>query len=339
MVRRSSSPWLAVALIGWSCGPTGTGLSGGLAGAEDDERNRSDQPLCSRSARVESQVDYRRPDVLLVVDKSGSMNRPLGGFSARWEVMNEGLDRLLRDSAEGIRFGLLLFPATGQCNLDVVHGIADANVEQIRGTLDATRPDGDTPTPSALLAAGQHFATLPTNPHGRYVLLATDGQPEGCNASFASTTEQVQQLAQKGIKTLVLGFGDGAPRAEDLELWARLGGTGSAYSAYSPDELSKAFAEIARKVSNIPDCSFELGQDNGNGANITVRAGNEVIPEDAADGWSYSAEENAVVFHGQSCQKLKSGAYGGLRFELDCPPRGGIDDESSGRGQPPKQVD
>jgi hypothetical protein len=50
--------------------------------------------------------------VLLVLDKSSSMNSALpGGTTTRWDAMRSALDTVLRKASLTINFGLDLFPA------------------------------------------------------------------------------------------------------------------------------------------------------------------------------------------------------------------------------------
>ncbi|HEX3774448.1 MAG TPA: vWA domain-containing protein [Polyangiaceae bacterium] len=147
------------------------------------------------------QAQYDSANILLVIDKSGSMTDQPDGFDLdKWDALKTALAASLNNSIGEINFGLVLYPFasdhtiplecdTGCC--DVASGTAAVNVpiqagasgvDQILGALDATSPGGGTPTAAALESAFEYFQS----PDGmkltgqKFVLLATDGGPN-CN--------------------------------------------------------------------------------------------------------------------------------------------------------------
>jgi hypothetical protein len=148
------------------------------------------------------EASFRTPNMLVVIDKSGSMNDPFGGRS-KWEAMKEALDAALSAAAERIAFGLELYPfpedpsqpiplncgdqccehASSPNAINVPIEAGTTAVPKIKTALAATAPGGGTPTAVALQRAYEYFtegagASLDGD---RYVLLATDGGPN-CNA-------------------------------------------------------------------------------------------------------------------------------------------------------------
>ena len=140
-------------------------------------------------------------NVLLVVDRSGSMTgKPAGFTDSKWNTLKGAFSTALPEVAELISLGLKLYPTgnsgdfneTGQCNVNpgVELSIAPGqdSATAISSELDKTSssPAGMTPTAKALgdaltyFTSGDGQALEGTN----YVLLATDGGPNcGSDAS------------------------------------------------------------------------------------------------------------------------------------------------------------
>ena len=144
------------------------------------------------------EASYSAANVLLVIDKSGSMDdQPEGFETKKWDALKAALGPALAAVAEEMSFGLLLYPfsETEEIALDCLDNCCEvpAAAAAIRvgmgpGTetafdvveaLNDTAPGGGTPTAAALAAALEYFV----NGDGkdlqgdRFVLLATDGGP------------------------------------------------------------------------------------------------------------------------------------------------------------------
>ena len=181
----------------------GTGVVQGGEGGEGSE-------ACSTLAGLDEcggtrvEATLAPLNVLLVVDKSGSMTDQPEGFSLdKWSAMKEALGAALSSAPESVRFGLLAYPyatalpipldCDGELCCSVPEGseavnvaIAPRTAAAIGEALAQTSPGGGTPTAAALARALDYF-TLGEGRQldgDRYVLLATDGGPN-CNAGLA----------------------------------------------------------------------------------------------------------------------------------------------------------
>src|SRR5439155_901936 len=90
------------------------------------------------------------PNMLMVVDKSGSMRQNTASGIAKWTAMRMALGQLV-SMFQQIRFGLMMFPTGNDC------GPGQINVEVGAGTgtmitnlINRTDADGHTPTAPTL---------------------------------------------------------------------------------------------------------------------------------------------------------------------------------------------
>jgi hypothetical protein len=150
-------------------------------------------------------AEFRTPNMLVVIDKSGSMDDTFGTGTKKWDAMKQALDAVLNASATQISFGLELYPfsqdpsqpitldcgdrccehASSPTAINVPIESGTTGVPKILSALNSTSPGGGTPTAAALQRAYDYFtsgagASLQGD---RYVLLATDGGPN-CNAQL-----------------------------------------------------------------------------------------------------------------------------------------------------------
>jgi hypothetical protein len=200
--------------VGQSGGTGGTGGTSGTSGTDAGGASDEGVPACTTLVGLDQcgitsvEAKLRTVNMLLVIDKSGSMTDPLGDTD-KWTAMKSALGTALGHVADQMNFGLVLFPyATFHtipldgCDTDCCElPDGDAAVlvpvepggratEEISYQLDGTSPGGGTPTAAALDAALAYF----TSGDGaalegeKYVLLATDGGPN-CNDKLACKSD------------------------------------------------------------------------------------------------------------------------------------------------------
>lgn len=146
---------------------------------------------------------FNRINVVIVFDKSGSMNAaPEGYTKSKWSSAVDAMKKSLDPNEQLIDYGLLLYPfstsseanacelESGEAAVNVAVGPASETIPLIEELMAATKPGGGTPTASALHAALEYY----TRGQGlklegrKYVLLVTDGGPN-CNAELSCETE------------------------------------------------------------------------------------------------------------------------------------------------------
>jgi hypothetical protein len=153
------------------------------------------------------EAERRTVNMLLVIDKSGSMTDPIGNED-KWTALKSALATSLGRVQDEMSFGLELFPYSltetipvDNCTDCCVVPDGDAAVvvpvapggqalSDISQQLEDTSPGGGTPTAKALLGALAYFTTGAgaALQGDKYVLLATDGGPN-CNATLTCTTD------------------------------------------------------------------------------------------------------------------------------------------------------
>jgi len=187
------------------------------------------------------------------------------------------------------------------------------NYNDINTAYQAAGPGGSTPTALALDSAYQMVSTAATAPDvdsgPQYVILCTDGEPNGCASSgwgmtdYQGPIDEVTQAAAAGIKTFVIGIAVEAQAQAHLDQLAQIGATGApAFSPTTKDDLVQKLTEI---MGGSVGCQVKL--------NGTVTAGQECSGRvllngverecNGADGWRL-ADESHIELQGAACTEF-----------------------------------
>lgn len=169
------------------------------------------QPMECATAMVNTST--ATPDIMFVIDGSGSMCENFGG-STRWQALRSALldttQGLIYQLQASVWFGMVLYDgtidlllaltgagngsvsecavmytemkATGECPQLIDVPIMVNNAAAIDMAFPATELGGSTPTDRAMehavdLMIGRQNADPDGDPHPQYIILATDGQP------------------------------------------------------------------------------------------------------------------------------------------------------------------
>ncbi len=150
--------------------------------------------------------------VMVVLDKSSSMETGTIAGATKWNIAVDGLGQVLNAYQMKAEFGLMTFPQPNQCSpggLDVAPALG--NRTAILGALSEPPPDAGNYTPMAqtLDVAGK-LPELVSTSGARHVILVTDGW-QWCSPYDPATrfdgVDAVSRLQQSGITTWIVGFG------------------------------------------------------------------------------------------------------------------------------------
>jgi hypothetical protein len=267
-------------------------------------------------------VERVPPNVMLVLDRSGSMGGAISSGSAttKWNDLKAALQTLVTNYDSKIRLGAAIYSSDGNCATNELHALAPSNGTNILAKVNANGPAGNTPTAGTLAKViAQGALNDPTREN--VVVLATDGIP---NCGDVDVNGKITQLynAAPSVKTYVIGLGDGtASNPMLLNAWAESGhtarpGATKYYQTNSPAELKAAFDTIA---GGIASCTFKLGQSAPDPSKLYVDQNGAVLAQDPVNGYTYDAAGPSVTLHGAACDKLKNDPMSKIGVLYGCP--------------------
>lgn len=335
----------AVAMFLVACGPPtapgrgGDDEPGGIDapnGGIDADETAIDAPTCGAQMQMIGVVNLGDPpDLLVVLDRSGSMSSPPAVFppvfTSKWQTMRTSLTGVVTAKQQQIKFGLLEFPSDDNCAATATPkvNIGLGAAPGFNSYFASRQPNGNTPAHVGLTAALTYYNSIPVNPDGRYVLFATDGLPNcsGGNPDVASDTETVAAvtaLHMAGIKTFVLGFGmfggGGILNQAAIAGGVPKAGATKYYEATSQMELDMALQAIAGGII-VPSCSFQLQSVPPDPNNVTVTINGTPVPRSPShgNGWDYHPDPMTITFFGTYCSQIMGGASTDVSFVYGCP--------------------
>jgi hypothetical protein len=323
--------------------PQSTG-SGGTTATTDTGVSPSDTEKC---AGVNVQVSRIKPWMLFVVDRSGSTEWEYPGATNRWQALydalmapNEGVINKLQSQAY---FGIVLFDGGEQnsivinellCILDpsnpacVDAGISAGcprlitvapalnNYAKIDEAYRPAGPGGGTPTALALAHA---YSLVPPQQQildekigPQFVVLCTDGEPNGCaNTSTGTATgeeydfqgpvDEVTKASANGIKTFVVGIAVETVAKDHLSQLATIGATGS--SVFTPANKDDLVSAITQIVGGAIGCKVELNGSVVAGKECSgyVNLNSQKLVCNDPNGWKL-VDNNHIELLGTACQ-------------------------------------
>lgn len=338
--------------LGGESGSSGIYLPDASTSGRSGDAGASGTPTADANCGVQtSKASKQPPDVLLVLDRSGSMTESIAddcccastcktttgvalcsdttNCSERWPSLTSALDTTMAQSTD-ISWGLKFFGTAGSggrtsdaCavsnGVEVQIGPAPATPAAIKTAIAGTTPGSATPTAKAITAATAYLKTV-SDQSNRVILLATDGEPN-CKAGARDTTTPdtdgtvaaIQAAFAAGFKVYVIGIG---PSVGNLNNFAQAGGTNTYYPATSAAELATALAAISKAVAS---CTFTMPAAPPDPANLAVYIDGKLVAKDPANGWSAGSSSQIVNFNGSTCDAIKSGSASNVQVYFGCP--------------------
>jgi hypothetical protein len=292
------------------------------------------------------------PDILIVLDASGSMNNDVSdsncggnngcGATSKWAQMTPAINTVVGMTDTTVNWGLKFFADTdATCGVgngvavQVGTGNAGAIATAITGRTSANggvTNGSRTPTRLAENAGAAYMRGL-TDMNPRFILLATDGLPNcqpGNSATDADDSAgaimSVMDAATGGIPTFVVGIATGGTSADTtLNGMAVAGGYPHtpAPSYYSVESTSEFVSVLQTLVGVAATCTFSVPEPTGDTdrAHIAVVVNGAEIPKDTGhtNGWDYtSTGMTAVQVYGPTCDGIMNGSITNVQIVFKC---------------------
>ena len=334
----------AACLARGRCGNTGfgegqTNPEGGGSGGGDG------------CADLNVELGKRTPTVLVLVDRSGSMDAPFG-TGTRWTVLKKVLlddGGAIQSLQSEVSFGLSMYsnPTKTSCPelVGVPYGVN--NFSAIDGVLRPATLNPDTPTGESILGVAGitdagfspgGLAALDAGSGEKVILLVTDGDPDTCENPRANdaplnpaevqkakdvSVNAVRRAFAAGIKTYVLAIGSEVSEAHQQEMAnAGLGlnpDAGAVAPFFRPDNEAQLIAQINAVITGARPCKYTL--------NGVVQAGFEsqgkvtlngnALPFADANGWRLSSPSE-VELQGTACKTVKTARTASITASFPC---------------------
>jgi hypothetical protein len=273
------------------------------------------------------------PTLVLLVDQSGSMNEDFGG-DTRWNVISDVLidpqAGIVQQFDDSIRFGLTLYTSIdgnmgGECPMLIEVDPAISNFPAIESTLGPAVPIQETPTGESLDLVWQKLEALDV-PGRKYIVLATDGEPDTCAEPNPSNGQDESVAAAQasfaaGIEVHIISVGSDVS-AQHLQDMANAGQGVQAgdpdapyYQALDQAALVEAFEQILAGVRSCQlDLMTPLTAEDAMGCTIEVNG--DAIGLDDPNGWQLN-DSTEVELLGAACDALQQGTSS-VQMECSC---------------------
>jgi hypothetical protein len=322
----------------------GTGGGGGDVGPSTD----AGDPNCGL---FQFQPTPKSADILLVLDRSASMQDPINSSSSasKWSVVTPTLDSVVNSTSSSVLWGLKSFPegsgsacAAGSVTSAIDVQIAPNDASSMTAQINATTPDGNgTPTGDAVNASVTYLKTL-TDTNPKYIVLATDGEPSCAAIPGSESTSTARPYAvtavtnakSAGFPTFVIGIGTTNSDTTTLNQLGDAGGEVPVNAAnplaphfYLASDMTSLTTALGAITGQISTCLFPLGSQppvRNDGDKVGVYIGSNPmtrIPYDAnkGNGWAYTdVNDTAIEVYGQWCDMIQAAGAGAVQIIFGC---------------------
>lgn len=283
------------------------------------------------------------PNVMFLVDQSGSMTSGFGGGENRWEAAHSALNSIVSGLDSIVRFGLTTYtsddgdnnPPCPRLPTQVDFALDNAGMFVDNDNVypyaypgsqsDPTWGGDETPTGDSMDALVSMIQSDPPPADGpTIIVLATDGEPDSCEQPNPNPTDQARQEAvdaasaahAAGIDVFVLWVGDlddnpADPTRSHMQDVANAGvdGTGTVWVGDDPASLSNAFQTI---IGDSISCDITMEERFVDPvkacAEGDVRLDGQQLPCSDTDGWRVKPGDDQVIeLVGSACDTLKTG--------------------------------
>jgi hypothetical protein len=271
------------------------------------------------------------PTIVLLVDQSSSMTAAFDTTN-RWDAIQATLldpqDGVVTNLQAEVRFGLSLYTSTdgdmgGACPLLTETAPALDNLANIEMVFQQNGPVDETPTGESLAVVADALS-MDASPGEKYVVLATDGEPDTCaepnpQNGQALAVMAAQDAYAKGVKTFIISVGEEVSN-DHLQEMANAGAgvqmgdpDATFYKALDQQALLDAFNEI---IQGTRDCRIDLDMAIiPEKANLcTVAVNGMDLDLDDPHGWEVNTSTE-IELVGDACGDIQEGE---VTIEMSC---------------------
>lgn len=319
-----------ICAVGFECGDNGQCRVAPIAvDAAGFDGNFPDGAVC---AQQEVAAGRTTPNVVIVVDQSGSMDEDFGD-SNRWDALRDSLlaepDGFIFALQDQVIFGLALFSGDdgGMCPILTTVPSALNNYGAIADVYNDEEVRNETPTGDSMNELLDELLSAPDrNDNPTIFILATDGEPDTC-AQPNPQEGQPQALAavsrayENNIRTYVISVGEDISEAHLTDManagLGRSGGPDAEFWVAGDDEgLRDALGDI---IGGALSCTIELeGRiDVSQACSGRVELNGNPLPCDDPDGWT-AVDESHIELRGEACDRLTMDMNATLRATFPC---------------------
>lgn len=304
---------------GQACRADGTctvGLDGG-ARPTDGAVPPSDGPVIRGDGCADVILDtsHVTPNVILLVDRSRSMDRDFDMGMTRWEVLQNAIlanpGGLVASLQHTVRFGLALFTGSdsmgGMCpNLVTVLPPALDNFTPIDTTYRMYGPGSNTPTGASMSALTAMLGGMTLPPGPTFIILATDGEPNTCTDTMDTTGGQMMSEAAAAAAHAAGYTVDAIGVSTDVALMnltrVATAGGGTAYSVTNTADLVAALNTI---IGGAVSCDITLSGmvDPASACSGTVQLEGMTLGCEDPNGWHF-VDPTHIRLQGTACAQL-----------------------------------
>jgi von Willebrand factor type A domain-containing protein len=328
-------------------GGTGDRGSGGDVGIAVDAA----PPNCGQTSVSVMPVP---PDILIVQDRSLSMTDDSNGKActggslagdgkcgptSKWVQTIAAINQVVGQTQSKVNWGMIFLgdevDQCGAATTPVVGITPGASSQLIQAALNGVQFTGATGTPTAAVMNNSvKYLQGLTDPNPKYLLLATDGEPNCAGGSLntadgTGAENAVAAAYTAGFPTFVVGIATTtvASATTALNGMAVSGGeaqVGAATQYYAVTDTASLETVLGQIIGKAVSCTIPLSGVSGNLDKVAVSAkdasGNTIeIMQDPVNGWSYTdANKTAIILNGDACNNLKSVTYTGFQFIYTC---------------------
>ena len=301
----------------------------------DVDASRGDAPMRDVDVCAQREVASGRvtPNVIIVVDQSGSMDERFGD-SDRWNALRDSLlarpDGFIAALEDQVRFGLALFSGDGAAMCPILTTVPPAisNYDAIASVYGDAEIRDETPTGDSMQQLLDEILAAPDPTDDPTIfILATDGEPDTCEVpnpqeGQGEAIAAAQAAYAAGIRTYVISVGRDISE-DHLQDMANAGlGRGAAgpdapfWVAGDDDGLRDALSTI---IGGALSCVVELeGRIDVEAACTgTVELNGLPVPCDDPDGWR-AIDDTHIELMGESCERLQNDSTAVLRAVFPC---------------------